>query len=672
MTYIRQERLVWRQQSPAHLFLTLLVLLLSSTLIFAQGKNDEIIPPDSLIVEGVPKIPASLIAEMRPYFEIRWAAFSSWHPLRREMLIRTQRGQTEQIHLVKSPNASPTQLTFFDDRVSNSAYQPKTGAYFIFSKDTDGDQRYRNYRYDFDTGKITLITHGKTRETGGLFSNTGDRMIYTSAKVSRLKAIFGGEPVAAEIHVQDPLRPETDRVITTLDGVGWIVTDWSIDDRKALLLQHVSFNERYLWLLDVASGEKTLLTPREGVGDVFYGGGQFSKDGKGIYTTTDRGSEFQRLTYIDLATRRHTTLSDHIKWDIAGYTLSPDGKTLAVSANENGFFILHLFDTSSGQEKPQPLLPRASVYDVQWHRNSRDLGFTLVTARSTPDAYSLDTLTGKVERWTTSPNAGFDLQSFVEPESISWKSFDGRAISGLLYRPPSKFVGRRPVIIDIHGGPEDQAHPVFMGWSNYLLNELGIASIFPNVRGSTGYGKTFLKLDNGRLREDAYRDIGALLDWIETQPGLDATRVMVLGSSYGGHMTLAAATRYNERLRCSIPIVGPSNLVTFLKTTARWRRDLRRAEYGDERDPTMRAFLERIAPLNNAQKITKPIFFVYGKNDPAVPLSEARQMVAAVRKNGTPVWYIVGKDEGHGFTKKRNTDFLIYAVVTFMKEYLLK
>jgi dipeptidyl aminopeptidase/acylaminoacyl peptidase len=660
------------RSSPARFLSTLLTLLLSASLILAQSRGGEIIPPDSLAVEGVPKIPSSLADELRSYFEIRWAAFSSWHPTRREMLIRTQPGQTQQIHLLKAPGDTPAQLTFFDDPVSFTAYQPKAGAYFIFIKDEKGDQRYRNYRYDFETGKTTLITKGKTRETGGLFSNAGDRMIYTSARVSKIKALLGGAPVAAEIHVQDPLKPETDRVVTTLDGVGWIVSDWSPDDRKALLLQHVSFNERYLWLLDVASGEKRLLTSKNRSEDVFYGGGIFSKDGKGIYTTTDLGSEFQRLTYIDLETRQHTSLSNHIKWDIAGYTLSADGKTIAASANENGFFVLHMFDTKSGQEKPQPHLPAGSVYDVQWHKNSRDLGFTFVSARSTPDAYSLDTETGKLERWTTSATAGFDVKSFVEPEIVSWKSFDDRTISGLLYQPPAKFAGRRPVIIDIHGGPEDQAHPGFMGWSNYLLNELGIASIFPNVRGSAGYGKTFLKLDDRFLREDAYKDIGALLDWIKAQPRLDADRVMLVGASYGGHMTLAAATRYNERIRCSMPVTGPSNLVTFLRTTARWRRDLRRVEYGDERDPRMRDFLEKIAPVNDAQKITKPVFFIYGKNDPAVPLSEARQMVAAVRKNSVPVWYIVAKNEGHGFTKKRNDDFLIYAAVTFMKEYLLK
>jgi dipeptidyl aminopeptidase/acylaminoacyl peptidase len=227
-------------------------------------------------------------------------------------------------------------------------------------------------------------------------------------------------------------------------------------------------------------------------------------------------------------------------------------------------------------------------------------------------------------------------------------------------------------VIDIHGGPEGQFRPRFLGDRNYFLNELGIAMIFPNIRGSSGYGKTFLKLDNGLLRTDAYKDIGALLDWVQSRSDLDPNRVLVTGASYGGHMSLAVSYLYSDRLACSVDIVGPSNLVTFLQTTADYRRDLRRAEYGDERDPRIRAFLDQSAPLTNADKIRKPIFVVQGKNDPRVPLAEAEQLVAAVKKNGTRVWYLMAKDEGHGFAKKNNADFLFYATVMFMKECLLK
>jgi len=292
--------------------------------------------------------------------------------------------------------------------------------------------------------------------------------------------------------------------------------------------------------------------------------------------------------------------------------------------------------------------------------------------RTPADVYSYNVTTGTVERWTYGETGGLNTATFPEPELVRWKSFDGRMISGFLYRPPARFSGKRPVAVNVHGGPESQARPHFLARQNYWLNELGVVLLYPNIRGSAGYGKTFLKLDNGRLREDAYKDVGALLDWIRTRPELDADRVMVWGASYGGHVTLVAGMLYSDRVRCLLDVVGISNLVTFLESTESYRRDLRRAEYGDERDPETRAFLERIAPVNNADKLKKPLFVVQGRNDPRVPLSEAEQMVSTVRKNGTPVWYLLAKDEGHGFSKKKNVDYLFYASVLFVQEFLLK
>ena len=254
---------------------------------------------------------------------------------------------------------------------------------------------------------------------------------------------------------------------------------------------------------------------------------------------------------------------------------------------------------------------------------------------------------------------------------VRWKSFDGRTISGFLYRPPAKFTGKRPVIINIHGGPESQFRPSFLGRYNYYLNELGVAVLFPNVRGSTGYGKTFTKLDNGFRREDSVKDIGALLDWIATQPELDTDKILVTGGSYGGYMSLAVATKYSDKIKAAIDIVGISNFVTFLENTEGYRRDLRRVEYGDERDAKMREFLQKISPTNNADNIKVPLFVIHGKNDPRVPLIEAEQIVKTVRKNEVPVWYLMAKDEGHGFSKKKNIDFQFYSTVMFIKEFLI-
>jgi len=340
--------------------------------------------------------------------------------------------------------------------------------------------------------------------------------------------------------------------------------------------------------------------------------------------------------------------------------------------NEKGIGVIHLFDTASRKELPGPKLPLGTIYSVRWHKDGGAIGFTMETPRANADAYSYDVKTGKLDRWTFSELGGLNPDTWAEPELIAWKSFDGREITGFLYKPnASKFAGKRPVIVEIHGGPEGQARPDFLGMWNYMINELGVAVLMPNVRGSSGYGKTFLQLDNGYLREGTYKDIGALFDWIAKRPDLDAGRVMVGGGSYGGHMTLAVAYLYSDRIRCALDVVGPSSLVTFLENTSGYRRDLRRVEYGDERDPKMRAFLEKIAPMTNAEKIKNPLFVIQGANDPRVPLSESVQMVQKIRGVGTPVWYVMAKDEGHGFAKKSNRDYQFYASILFMKEFLL-
>lgn len=639
----------------------LAVVLIPVFMTVAQAAD--ITPGDNLVAEGIPPIPASLAQTVDRYTQFRSAGLTSWHPERREILISTRFGDVPQIHRVKFPLGDRQQITFFPEPVFRASYQPTKGDYFVFSKDIGGNEFSQNYRYDFATGAVTLLTDGKSRNSGGVWSNKGDRMIYTSTRRTGKDNDF---------YSIDPTNPKSDRLLAQVEGGGWGGMDWSPDDRQLLVMEYVSINESYLWTFDANSGEKKLITPKTGKEKISYQGGVFSKNGKGLYVVTDRESEFQRLTYIDLATSNHTYLTSQIPWDVEEFSLSDDGKLLAYVSNEDGISVLHLLDTATNKEIPLPKLPIGQVNGISWHRNNEDLGFTLVAARSTADVYSFNVKTKKVDRWTESETGGLNTASFSEPELVRWKSFDDRTISGFLYRPPAKFQGKRPVIINIHGGPEAQFRPSFLGRLNYYLNELGVAVIFPNVRGSTGYGKTFLQLDNGYLREDSVKDIGALLDWIATQPTLDKDRILVTGGSYGGYMSLAVATNYSDRIRASIDIVGISNFVSFLERTESYRRDLRRVEYGDERDPKMREFLTRISPLNNAQKIKKPLFVVHGKNDPRVPLNEAEQIVKTVRNNNVPVWYLMAKDEGHGFSKKKNVDFQFYATIMYIKETLLK
>jgi dipeptidyl aminopeptidase/acylaminoacyl peptidase len=577
-------------------------------------------------------------------------------------LIATRFGDTPQLHLVKTPGGARQQLTFFADAVASGTFHPNGGDYMVFSKDIGGGEWFQLYRYDVATGDVTLLTDGQSRNLRGPWSSGGDQIAYMSTRRT-------GKDT--DLWVMNPADPKSDRSLIELPGGGWQPQDWSPDDKKILLTEEISINETYLWLVDTTTGAKTELTPRDAKEKIFYGDAQFSKDGKGVYATTDKESEFQRLAYLDLATKQPKYLTSKIAWDVEAFDLTRDGKRIAFATDEEGVSVLHVMDTATDKEISLPKLPAGVIGALRWHKNNHDLGFSLNNARSPGDCYSLDITTGKVERWTNSETA-VKTDAFPEAELVRWKSFDGKMISGFLYKPAAKFTGKRPVMVVIHGGPEGQSQPTFLGRANFYLNEMGIALIVPNVRGSTGYGKTFTLLDNGFKRDDTYKDIDALFDWTASRSDLDADRVAVTGGSYGGHMTLAVSAFYSDRVRCSVDIVGMSNLVTFLEHTEAYRRDLRRVEYGDERDPKMREYLEKIAPMNNIEKIKKPMFVIAGKNDPRVPVSESQQIADALKKQGTPVWLLIAKDEGHGYRKKSNQDFQFYATVQFLREYLLK
>jgi len=657
----------------------LVSLLLSPLALLAADPpaKPPLTPSDNLVTDGIPPIPGELPEQVGRYTESRAAIMQDWHPTRPEILIITRFGDTNQLHHVTQPGGARTQLTFFPDRVDGGSFEPIKGEYFVFTKGAGGNEFNQNYRYDFATGEITLLTDGKSRNSGPVWSNHGDRISYTSTRRN------GAD---TDLYVESPTDPKSDKMLAEVKGGGWEPTDWSPDDKQLLVIEGISINESYVWLFDAQTGEKKEVTPRpaEGAEKVAYAKAVFSRDGKGIFVTTDRDSEFQRLAYIDLATGKHTFLLPDAKWDVDDWELNHDGKLLAYTLNENGVSRLHIVEVASSNGnvsvKPvkdpvfNPPLPAVDINGLRWHRDPQKglLAFNVVGARSPSDVYTWAT-SGVTTRWTASETGGIPATRFVEPELVNWKSFDGREITGFLYKPDvAKFPGKRPLIVNIHGGPEGQYRPGYLGRNNYFINELGCAIVFPNIRGSAGYGKTFLKLDNGFKREDSYKDIAALLDWTKGRSDLDAERVMVTGGSYGGHMTLAVATYYADRIRCALDVVGISNLATFLKNTESYRRDLRRVEYGDEREPKMAEFMERTAPLNNAQKITKPLFVVQGANDPRVPKTEADQIVATLKKQNTPVWYLLAKDEGHGFAKKKNADFQFYSTVQFIREFLLK
>jgi len=658
---------------PSHTSRTVLACLLAAAAVAALpaaaqiGGGPEPIPvPDKMRGQNVPEIPASEVAPLLPYENLRGASLQDWHPSERKILVSTRFGETTQIHEVDQPLGLRRQLTFYEERVLGGGYRP--GSREIgFAMDEGGAENYQFFMMDRESGAVERVTDGVHRYQAGGFSDDGKWVAYSVNK--RNGRDF-------DVYVMNPSDQASERMVAEVSGA-WYPTDWSNDGKKLLATHYISANKTDLYSIDVAAGAATRVTP-ETEELISWGGGQFATDGRSVYTTTDRGSEFQRLVRIDLASGEVRSLTDDVDWDVQGFDLSDDGRLIFFFVNEDGFSRAHVRDARTGAALPAPELPLGAAFGPSFRRDSHEVGFTLNWARSTSDVYSWDVDAGKLTRWTESEMGGLNPESFVEAELVRYPTFDEvapgekRTIPAFVYAPDAEsFPPPWPVYVNIHGGPEGQERPTFKGTDSYLTTHLGVAVIYPNVRGSSGYGKSYLQLDNGTKREDSVKDIGALLDWLAADARFDETRVMVGGGSYGGYMSLAAMTFYDDRLCCGFDYVGISSFVTFLENTQGYRQDLRRVEYGDERDPEMRAFLEKISPLTNIGKITKPMLVAQGANDPRVPLSESDQVVAALEANGTPVWYLVAEDEGHGFAKKTNADYLRAVWIRFIKTHLL-
>ncbi len=637
------------------------IAIAAATILQAQA------PPPSIVAEGIPPIPAELRDRMNQYLNLRSTTFSDWSPAERAMLVLTRFADTNQAHLVHGPGAYRQQLTFFPDRVMGARFCPRPEDHcFLFSKDAGGSEFFQFFRFDFSDGVIRMLSDGKSRNTGLIFNHAGTLAAFVSTR--RNGRDF-------DLYMLDPRDAASTKLVAELQGA-WAPLDWSPDGRRLLVVKEISVNESYLHVLDLESARLEPLTPSAGE-KVAYGPAVWSKGGDGLYVVSDRGSEYRRLLYFDLASKAFTPLSDSIPWDVEELDLSADGRILAFTANADGVSELHLLETATRREVPAPRLPRGEILNLRFDRHRGELALTLNSAKSPSDVYSYDAGTGNLERWTYSETGGLNAENFQEIELVHYPTFDQvegrpRRLAAFLTRPPARFKPPYPVLIDIHGGPEGQSRPGFQGRFNYFVNEMGLALLEPNVRGSTGYGKSFTMLDNGYLREDSVKDIGALLDWIAQQPDLDSKRVAVMGGSYGGYMSLATMTHYSERLRCGVDVVGVSNFVALLERTEAYRRDLRRVEYGDERDPKMREFLISISPTTNAGKIRVPLLVAAGQNDPRVPVSLSEEIVQKVRVNGGPVWYMVAKDEGHGYAKKVNSDYLTYVTALFLEQNLLR
>ncbi|NIM61513.1 MAG: prolyl oligopeptidase family serine peptidase, partial [Acidobacteria bacterium] len=479
-----------------------------------------------------------------------------------------------------------------------------------------------------------------------------------------------------DIYLMDPADPSSVELVLEADGEFWPLA-WSPDGRYIALTRYLSHTHTALYLLDVETKSLERLLAQWGDA-VSFQAVEWSHDGRHLFFSSDHDAEFHRLLSYELATGTVAALTQDIGWDVIDLELTPDGTRIAFLVNEDSAPTLWVLDLASGAPRRVDGAPSGFVRaqlgfeGLYMHPRHARVALDINPASGATSVYSYDLDDSRWSRWTQ-PAA--DETERRPVEIVRYPTFDlvdgtPREVPAAVFRPAASFEPPYPVLIVIHGGPAAQAGPV-LPRPFAIVVDGGAVVIQPNVRGSSGYGKSYMALDDGPLREDAVRDIGALLDWVGTQPDLDPERVAVMGASYGGYMTLAALTHYSDRLRCGIDMFGFSNLVTFLKASEEHHfPDAQRAEFGDERDPETRAFLESISPLSHAERITVPLMIYQGANDVRIKPQESRQMVERIRSTGGTVHYIEAADEGHDLSRPLNLLYVGAAYGDLLNECL--
>jgi dipeptidyl aminopeptidase/acylaminoacyl peptidase len=624
-----------------------------------------------LILEGAPRIPPTLDDELSRYQSSRSSWFADWTPDGKSIFIKTRFNGINQVHFVDHPGSAREQLTFTSEAVGEISRQPG-GQLLAFTMNEGGSGFDQIYLLDPRNGATRLLTDGASLNNRLVWDRSGRRIAWRSTR---------RDGMHNDIWVMSIDDPHSARpVLLVSDGALWKPVSFS-DDGKRLLVQHYAgITESMIYQLDLASGQLVLLVgdPTRPSSNVATG---FDAAGKGAHFITNQRDRAAEIGWMPLDHSGAVEfVPENIAWDVTEFELSDDRRRGAFVTNEEGISRLYLFDPAKQRYRRVNRTPIGVISGLKFSPDGRQIGMTISTSRTPSDAFVLSLGRRplhyrRLVRWTFGEVGGLDTDQFVEPQLIHFRApfiTQERVLMmpAFYYRPRDR-KPPYPVVLYIHGGPEGQFRPAFNSTIQMWLDTLGVAVIAPNVRGSLGYGYGYLSMDDGELREHAVHDIGALLDWIELQPELDAGRVAVFGASYGGYMSLATAVHYGERIRAAVDRAGISNFVTYLENTQGYRRDLRRVEYGDERIPETRAFLERISPLNNVDRIDTPLLIVQGRNDPVVPESESAQMVAALRQRGRTVWYMNALNEGHNYARKENRDVFEQVTYLFLRQFLL-
>ena len=617
-----------------------------------------------LQLSGIPSIPDSLRKSLAVYQNTNSASLQDWAPGGRGLVVITRAGETNQLHYTQGPRSALKLWTFGAEPISDAKVCPdSTKNIVLFTRDSGGNEQYQIFWMKTDSLNPIRLTDAKSQSSDMVWSNWGDCFAYRSN--CRNRKDF-------DLYVSSVSDLHHPRIIWKGEG-DWSVVDWSPNDSLMLVSRYMSRIDSRIFILSPFSGmvhpmHDTLDT--ESIEAAVWG-----PEGKGIFYTSDKNTDFRCLRYYNCLNNKDTILTSGISWDVREIAASRDRNRLAFTVNEHGYSRVYILDPRTFSYHEISNLPKGVIHRLRFNKTSDCLAMTINGSSKPEDVFSVSLTDLTVTQWTKSSMAGIDNSECVEPEVVFYPTFDSvngkpRTIPCFYYKP-KKQASPCPVIIFVHGGPESQFWPYFSPLIQYYVNVLGIAVLAPNIRGSGGYGRNYLTLDNGFKREDALKDIGALIDWIGAQPSLDSSRIAIKGGSYGGYVALASLERFNTKIKAGIDMYGISNFLTFLSHTAEYRKNLRRVEYGDERDPSMKTFLRKISPLSGANLMVSPLLIVQGNNDPRVPVEESLQIARAVRANNAIAWLFIAMNEGHGFGKKSNSDYQELVDVFFLQKFLL-
>jgi pimeloyl-ACP methyl ester carboxylesterase len=608
--------------------------------------------PATFVFEGGRPTSITVLDTIEPYLSTRSATLASYAK-DSGVLIQTRLGGTTQVHRVEHPLGAREQVTFGPGHVAQASFDPLDSSAIFYRADVDGSERYTVHHLELDSRKLRSLTSKGSHTRGYMTTRAGDILL--------------------SYYSEDG----TETIITALDAGGnpprevfrgpgaWTLNSVAPDGQQLLLREFKAADDVSLDLYDIDSGQLTRLYG--GVPGEVCKAASFSSDGRFVDLLANRGGDFISLWRLELDGNAWTELTPKREWDIEGFARQ-SSKRIAVVANEDGASVIYVLD--SGKRSLREIARPGGVVEDLRFSDSRHLLATVSTPRAPADVWEYDIVDRKVVRWTKSEIGGLHPDSFITPTVIRFPSFDGREIPADYYRPrgPGPFA----TVIYVHGGPEAQSRPSFNPLFQYLAAQRNVAVIAPNLRGSTGYGLAYMGLDDATKRMDVIADVGALLDWITAAPELAEDRVAIVGVSYGGFVTLSSLIAHGDRLVAGANIVGVADIEGFLLSTGEYRRDQRRREYGDERDPATVEWMREVSPLRRAAAITQPLFIAHGVNDPRVPVEIAQQLATTVREaGGGEVWLLLAQREGHNVQETGTQGELLRRLSTFLERFLL-